>query len=505
MNYIFRYVLLLLLASNAIAQSSIPFEIENNSTYADEELYVAIVGQDLSIDRAHVWVDLTNGNQMPMDPSYNTVDGPVYDGNLGPGANGKYANCFYKLSDIPNHEVLLSPIQGCRMFIAAEEQLYLYFFGSTGAQVGYASPSHSNPTDPSKDIIYEIIELTYNEYGFWGNTSRVDSYNYSMGMELTNSNSETIQTGELLSQSDIVTQFLASVPVEFQDCYDTHTGQIFQPTKTEAFADGTIGTMPIPGPYKDYMKPYIDEIWDKFKTEDLIFNHPEIGTWSGRVNGSDHFEFTCIGGPAGFIGEMGIIPGRPSTQEAFEGKGVLDYAYQSNPRFDLIMQSQICAALTRHVIETDEPMGTVQSWGDPTAYYLQSPCNHYAKFWHQQGIRVDQLAYGFAYDDVHEQSSTLHTPTPTRVKAIFGGFYEPNVNGIGVTRSEIVSVYPNPATEKVHIMSSTGISVMWKVCNQLGEEILEGVSTEFEVSSLAPGSYFLQFENKTTISFNVVH
>jgi hypothetical protein len=442
-----------------------------------------------------------------MDPSNNTIDGPVYDGNLGPGANGKYANCFFKLSEIPNKEVMLSPIQGCRMFIAAEEQLYLYFFGSTGAQVGYASPSHSNPTDPSQGIIYEIIELTYNEYGFWGNTSRVDSYNYSMGMELTNSNSETIRTGELLSQSDIVTQFLASVPVEFQDCYDTHTGQIFQPTKTEAFADGTIGTMPIPGPYKDYMKPYIDEIWDKFKTEDLIFNHPEIGTWSGRVNGSDEFVFTCTGGPAGFIGETGIIPGRPSTQEAFEGKGVLDYAYQSNPRFDLIMQSQICAALTRHVIETDEPTGTVQFWGDPTAYYQKSPCNHYAKFWHQQGIRVDQLAYGFAYDDVHEQSSTLHSPSPTAINAVFGGFYEPNVNGITDTESSVISVYPNPVAEVLHIYTPSGISEGWIIYNGKGTVVKEGSSSEIAVAEFNTGSYVIQFKREESIimSFNVVH
>ena len=417
------FIVFIYTIGNLQGQGAMPFYIENNSNYDDDELYIAIVGQDLSEARAHVWVDLSNGTQKPMNPSYNTINGPVIQGNLGPGQDGKYADCFFKLSEIPNNTVQLAPIQGCRMFIAAKEQLYLYFFGSTGASVGYAAPSHSNPTDPNKDIRYEIIELTYNEIGFWGNTSRVDSYNYPIALELASKDGDTIKTGELMSDSATVANFRASVPTEFQGCYDAKTGQIFQPTKTAAFADGTIGTMPIPGPYKDYMQPYIDAIWSKYSSEDLVFHHPEIGTWKGRVNTNQHFVFTCIGGPAGFIGKTGIIPGKPNTQEAFEGKGVLDNAFQAEPRFDLMMQAQVCAALTRHVIKTNVASGTVQNWGNNADFYQESPCNHYAKFWHQKGVRVNQLAYGFAYDDVYEQSSTLHSPKPASVKVIFGGYY----------------------------------------------------------------------------------
>lgn len=432
MNYIAKpllsalcYIILGLLFAfkSASAITPIPFEIENNSTIPDNELYVAIVGKDLT-QGAHVWVNLTNGVQMPMDPSYNTIKGPEYGGNKGPGANGMYADCFFKLSDIPNKTVSLDGIQGCRMFIGIKSQLYLYFFGSTGAQQGYAAPSHSNPTDPNTGLNYEIIELTYNSIGFWGNTSRVDSYNYAMGLELTSTGGSVIKTGELHSHADIGTLYLASVPDEFKKCYDATTGQIHQPTKTKEFSDGSVGTMPDLGPYRDYMQPYIDAIWSKYVNEDLKFIHPEIGTWSGRVS-NNRFTFTCIAGPAGFIGKQGIISGKPNTQEAFEGKGVLDErvnAAEENGRYDLMMQAQICAALTRHVIDVNAANGTVQNWSDPSKYYLQSPCNHYAKFWHQQGIRVNQLAYGFAYDDVNEQSSTMHSPNPTKIKVVFGGY-----------------------------------------------------------------------------------
>lgn len=151
----------LILAYQGLSAQSIPFEIENNSALDDSELYIAIVGKDLTVG-AHVWVNLTTGAQVPMDPVYNTIKGPEYGGNKGPGANGMYADCFFKLSDIPNKKVDLVGIQGCRLFIGIKSQLYLYFFGSTGAQQGYAAPSHSNPTDPNTGLNYEIIELTYN-------------------------------------------------------------------------------------------------------------------------------------------------------------------------------------------------------------------------------------------------------------------------------------------------------------------------------------------------------
>lgn len=431
MNYIAKPVLTLLkylslaliFAYQGLSAQTIPFEIENNSTIDDSELYIAIVGKDLT-QGAHVWVNLTTGAHVPMDPIYNTIKGPEYGGNKGPGANGMYADCFFKLSDIPNKTVALAGIQGCRLFIGIKSQLYLYFFGSTGAQQGYAAPSHSNPTDPNTGLNYEIIELTYNNIGFWGNTSRVDSYNYAMGLELTNTSGGIIKTGELHPHDKIGQLYLQSVPDEFKKCLDTATGQIHQPTKTKEFSDGSVGTMPDLGPHRDYMQPYIDEIWSKYANEDLTFVHPEIGTWSGRVV-NDKFTFTCIAGPAGFIGKQGHISGKPNTQEAFEGKGVLDERVdvnQENGRYDLMMQAQICAALTRHVIDVNAPSGTVQNWSDPSKYYLQSPCNHYAKFWHQQGIRVNQLAYGFAYDDVNEQSSTMHSPDPAKLKVIFGGY-----------------------------------------------------------------------------------
>ncbi|ELR73793.1 hypothetical protein C900_01403 [Fulvivirga imtechensis AK7] len=404
-------LLLALISGTARAQVSVPFTIENNSEVADEEYFVAIVGEDLASPSNHIWIDPVTGSQLPMSSSYNTVQGPVYGGNQGPGLNGMYADCFKRLSEIPDKTVLVPPIQGCRIYISRGEQLYFYFFGASGAPKGYTAPNHTDPTDPNQGIAYEIIELTNNQYGMFANTTRVDAYQYPIGMELYGADGYFKRVGEVAAHEEIVAAFQASVPVEFQGCLDPETGKITAPSKTPEFADGSVGTMPDPGPYVNYMKPYIDAIWAKYATEDLIFDSGDAGVWQGRVQG-EQLVMESIS-PA-FMGRKAIITRRPTTQEAFEGKGVLDNVVQ-DATTDLLVQAQICAALNRHVIDVSTPNVGLQDWSDASTYYQQSPCNHYAKFWHQQGISLNQLSYGFAYDDVWSYSSSVHTPEPTKV------------------------------------------------------------------------------------------
>jgi hypothetical protein len=407
---------LLIISNFAWSQAKVPINIVNNSGMPDSELFVAIVGEDLTGPPGkRVWVDCKTGNQVPMESSYNTVQGPIYNGNKGPGGSGKYANCFTKLSDIPNKTISLAGIQGCRMFIATGQQLYLYFFGPNA---GYTSPNSLDPTDPNKGIVYEIIELTSNTIGFWANTTRVDSYNYAVGLEVWGNNNYYGKAGELKRHADIGAAFKATAPTEFKGCYDETTGAIIFPTKTPAFSDGTIGTMPNIGPYNDYFKSYIDAIWAKYVNEDMMFKTEDGAIWKGRIV-NEVLTFTCQSG--GNAGRKGIIARRPNSHEVFEGKGILNNIIQDAP-MDLMMQAQMCAAITRHVINTTTPNVGLQDWADATKYYKTAPYNFYAKFFHEADISYNQRSYGFAYDDVFNHSSTLSCQTASKMTITFGGF-----------------------------------------------------------------------------------
>ena len=184
--------------SHSYAQM-LPYEIENNSEYLDEEVFVAIVGEI----GGFVWVDPITGAVNEMDRSDNTVQGPVINGNQGPGGNGLYADCFRKLSDIPNKTLMIPPIAGCRIMISFESQLFLYFFGFSGSPSGYAAPNLANNTDPNQGIKFELIELTFNNFGLFNNTSRVDAYQYPMGLEVEGLNFYK-KVGELKSHEEIL-------------------------------------------------------------------------------------------------------------------------------------------------------------------------------------------------------------------------------------------------------------------------------------------------------------
>ncbi|MDY0779513.1 beta-1,3-glucanase family protein [Tenacibaculum sp. IB213877] len=409
------FIIVFLFNAELYAQGAIPFEIKNTSTFSDAEIYVAIVGKELGTGN-HIWIDPKTSQILPMDSSYNTVTGPSIGGNTGPGGDSKYANCFAKLSEIPNKTFSLPLIQGCRVFIAQGSQLYLYFHGSTGAPSGYAGVNPLNPTDPNTGILYEMIELTNDLGGFFGNTTRVDSYKYPMGLELYGANGYYQQVGELLKHEEIVAAFKANVPNEFQGCVNDESGEITAPSKTSPFADGSDGR-PV-GPYANYLSSYIDAIWNKYKNQDLIFYAGEAGVFKGRVIGE---QLEVVGQSGAFVGRTGRVQNRPTTQEALEGKGVLDRRLVDGD-LDLVIQSQLTAAINRHMVDVTSANPGEQNWHNISAFYQGNPMNHYSKFWHLPGICINNLAYGFAYDDVADHSPSLHSPQPTKAVAVFGGY-----------------------------------------------------------------------------------
>ncbi|MEU1404962.1 beta-1,3-glucanase family protein [Streptomyces sp. NPDC005728] len=65
----------------------------------------------------------------------------------------------------------------------------------------------------------------------------------------------------------------------------------------------------------------------------------------------------------------------------------------------------MCSALNRHVATLP-----ASQQSDPSQYYKAAPANYYAEFWHDNAI--NNLAYGFPYDDVAGQSSFVSHANP---------------------------------------------------------------------------------------------
>ncbi|NJO88016.1 MAG: carbohydrate-binding protein [Chloroflexia bacterium] len=384
-------IVLLLLGNLGWAQPTIPFTFNNNSGYPDNQIYVGIVGKNGDI---HKWIDCKTSSLKTMQVSDNTMNGP----SGGPNNTSVYAACFSPLTSLQtlNGErvVYIPGIEGCRIFISFGNPLYLYFFGPTG---GYAAPNLANASDPNQGIRFEIIELTNAPNGLWANTTRVDNFQFPMGLEVWGQGGFYKKVGELKSYNEIISAWQSTAPSEFQVCLDAAHGIIKFPSKVESFN-------------KNYFQGYIDQIWSTFTSKDLAFNSGDAGTWKGRVQGSQFvFHRTSDN-------QVAYIFSKPNTEQAIEGSGPMAEGGQ----WDKVVQAQLCAAINRHVVNLNAVSGAVQDWSNPSTYYQTAPYNWYCKFFHRSDISLESKTYTFCYDDVFDQSSTINAPVPTNAKITIG-------------------------------------------------------------------------------------
>jgi len=94
-----------------------------------------------------------------------------------------------------------------------------------------------------------------------------------------------------------------------------------------------------------------------------------------------------------------------TTQEVFGCAGGGSPALNGDPT--------LCAALNRGVAQDS---ATVQD--TPADYYQTAPFNYYSAFWHS--VAINNLQYGFPYDDVDGQSSDFNTADAQYVQVGIG-------------------------------------------------------------------------------------
>lgn len=405
---LFSFICCFLVALTIQAVDTLPFTLVNNSDYSDSEIYIGLVGKQ---NGSSVWVDFSTNAESatqvrPINSSYNTIH--KNDADWG------YANIFVPLSSITNKVLHLPKITACRIFFAFKTPMYIHFFDDGG----YAGADLQNPSDPNHGIRWELVEFSWADNGLWVNTSRVDAYQYPMGVELwgaAGANNAYMKAGELMSHQDILDKFRTEMKDSpFAACYtesgfegDKHKGIIMQPSKISAFKEG--------GAAENYFKDYIDRIWSAFTSKQLVANQGERGIWRGGVSGES---LTMVGEFGAFNGVTATVPYKPTTQDVIEGKGALATGSEQ----DKALQAQLCGAISRGVVDVNVASGVEQNWGDASKFFVTDVHNRYVAFFHQTDVSYDGKTYAFAYDDTFDQSSTLVTSIPEKVQVTIGGF-----------------------------------------------------------------------------------
>lgn len=391
----------------------VSYQLANNSAFPDDQIYIAISGNgDINGIEKHVWVDCKTSVVKQKLESDNTISLPANIPNPG---GTMFADIFTKLSDIPNKTVVLPPISSCRILIAFKHPLYIHFFADGGS----TAPDLNNATDPNIGIRFEMIELT-SGVGIFINTTRVDTYQYPMGLEVFGKAGDKItpsygKVGDLMHHDEIIAKWKAEAPAPYQDCLDPVLNIIKFPTKVPSWKSGE--------KYGSEFTSYIDQIWTKYKSEDLIFGVKDRGQWKGRVNANNQFEFTSTEANGTVV--KALIDGKPTQEEVLEGSGLFNKITPPGNGNDLMIEAQLCAAINRHALDISKPAATVQDFSDDTKYYTIPTYNWYSGFWHNPAVSYNKYTYAFCYDDVFDKSSTLQCPYVERVLITVGGFASP--------------------------------------------------------------------------------
>jgi hypothetical protein len=361
----------------------VDFVNNTNGAYTDDQVYVAVIARDPATGQ-FAWLK-PDGTIMPASASDNDAPNHLSSG----GQN--YSNYFFTLAE--SKTLQLPPLFSGRVYVSLGSPLYIRILNDANGIVGYAGPNPQNGTDPNLNINFDWYEFTYNDSGIYINTTQVDEFGFPLTQDIYGKNGTWHQqTGITQHRADLFAAYANEVSAAFQPVPRTNY-RIMAPAKS-SFAAGQ--------PNANYFDAYVNQVWSYYTSNDLVVT---VGArkFVGRVQ-NDQLVFAEVNQNNGaYVGGGLYNVGKPTTQAILEGSGAL----ATGNTMELAIEAQICAAFNRHVMED------VTKWSTPSAWYAASPSNEYARFWHDHG--VSGLAYGFAYDDVANASSTIYAPNPEHI------------------------------------------------------------------------------------------
>ncbi|KGM14083.1 beta-1,3-glucanase family protein [Cellulomonas bogoriensis] len=356
----------------AAGPDRLPITLTNDSG-RDEQVVVHVLGTDLSSGRLG-WVD-AQGTFHPW-PAGSNPPSPAPDSALTGPADGE--------------EVTVQVPRGFsgRVYFSFGESLP---FSLTPD--GLVQPAPWAADDPTRDILFDWSELTYNDAGLWLNSSQVDMFGVPHSVSVTGALGATRTTGEVVPGGrQQVIDAVAADP-EWADSVITRD-------------DGTVLRVLAPGKAasaglmsRTFLDQYIASAWDAYRDRDLTVqpfgDRPEI-RYTGRTSGTT-LRLTDASGR-----EVASFE-RPSSADVWGCDGAL---HAPNDQAVGPIARTLCAALFRGTLGTS----TTEPVLDARQFYRGTPPNVYGRAVHE--AMVDGRAYAFAFDDVGAFESLVHDGNP---------------------------------------------------------------------------------------------
>ncbi|KAK0384825.1 hypothetical protein NLU13_7303 [Sarocladium strictum] len=303
-------------------------------------------------------------------------------------------------------------VKGGRAYFAEGQLPFFMVFAGDGRD-SLVEPDIKNPADPSAGVNYGFGEFTQEPSGtVWSNISFVDFVGLILSMVLrsTDGTEQTVVGLPGGSVPSICAALAAQTAADGRPwqslCVDRGDGVPFRVLSPESY------TAVDPAGFAGYYEGYVDEVWERYRSEDLVINtQSAAGEVACRVNG-DVME--CAGSNKSYQ--------KPTTEDIWGCNSGPFVVEGSDNDVHRPIVPRLCAAFYRSTLLL--PGGNRQPDLGPENYYTVDPTSHYGRILHEH--HVDGKGYTFSYDDVHPDGSPdtaglIKSDTPEVLRFIVGG------------------------------------------------------------------------------------
>lgn len=377
-----------------MTRSTLDIVLKNNT--GSSNAYAHVTGLDLNRNNA-VYLLQADGvtGYYPTSPS----------GILQP----LQADCAIPLG-APGSELKLKipQVAGGRIWFSRDGPLKLLL--NPGPAV--VEPSATNPSDANYNLNWGFCEFTFNSFQLFVNISYVDFVSIPVSLALEN------DSGVLINVPGLPSNGLGAVcdSLRAQDARD-NAGWSKLVVRTpdnkanlRALSPNS-GIVMQPSLFDGYFQPYVNAVWDRYRSADLTINtQAQWGDVKGHVGSDNLLTFGDVGSFA-----------QPSARDIFSCSTGPFGGYPRNQAEMGAIGARIAAAFNRSTLLTNDqqPEG-----GRVDDYYRDVRTNHYSRICHE--VNPDGRGYAFPYDDVGpsngvDQSGSLFDSNPKLLTVGIGG------------------------------------------------------------------------------------
>ncbi|KAG6028112.1 hypothetical protein E4U40_001156 [Claviceps sp. LM458 group G5] len=285
--------------------------------------------------------------------------------------------------------IAIPRIFGARIWFCLNRPLN--FFINPGPAL--VEPSATNPSDTNYDLDWGFCELTWNQYELYANISYVDFVSLPISMQLQTGNG-TIKTVPGMPHDGLERVCAKLTAQGHRDGKGWDRLVIKSPSgRNKRALSPNAGNVLFNGLFDGYYRGYVDAVWDKYTSEDLVVNTQfKWGDAVGRVNPQDGtLTFSSSSSSSAGMGSFA----KPEARDIFSCSTGPFAAGQGVSEERLNVGARLAAALNRSTLLVNGRQPEGETVG---SYYREEVTNHYARVCHE--VSVQGRGYAFPYDDV---------------------------------------------------------------------------------------------------------